>query len=596
MSSINLNNSSLTESGTLRFSGLSSGVDFQSTIDAIITARRQPITNIQDKITLTDSRKTAMQELQGLATTFTTSLNELRGNNSFFATDVFKTKQAFATSAPTDTAPGGHTPTAAGSLLGITTSTSAATGSHRITVQQVAKAHQIRSDSFNSLTDDMTTLGVTPGTMTLNGQAIVVSGSDTLADVRDKINVSGAGVTATIVSASDTSHYLVLNSDETGSTNAMAFTGDFTFGDSLGLTQNDDGTIKTTLATAQNAIIDVNGITGIERSSNTIDDVIEGLTLSVFAAETDTEITIDIENDLSQVKTKIGEFVDSYNAIRDFITDQRTESDRDGDGDEEFGVLAFDGTMTQISQRMGQLVSQEIQGLADGYQSLSQIGISINEDFKLEVNDSDLDNKLLNNVEDVRKLFGFDFQSSDSRVTFISHDGSPTYTVDGSNAVEPYYLNIGGIDAGGQITSATISTSSGNGTVNDGSVSSLAGKVLTISDSTGANGLTVLYNGEDSSGSVEDIELRYTRGVADQLFYFFDDLTKAGGSFDQVTEQFDVQKEDYEAQITTLEARIEVTRASLEARFIAMETALAQLNSTRDTLTQYTDALNGNNS
>jgi flagellar hook-associated protein 2 len=595
MSSINLNNANFTESGNLRFSGLSSGIDFQATIDAIITAKRQPIQNIQDKISLTDSRKTAMQELQSLAATFTQTLNGLRGDNSFFGNDVFKTKQAFATSAATDSAPNGHTPSAATALVGVTTSSKAAVGSHRIIVQQIAKAHQIRSDSVSSLSDTMTTAGITPGTMTVNGKDIIVSGTDTLADVRDKINVSGAGVTATIVSASASSHYLVLNSNDTGTDNAIAFSGDFTTSDALGLTENADGSIKTELTQARNAIIDVNGITGIERSSNTVDDVIEGVTLSLFAAEADTEITVDIENDLNSVKTKLTEFVDAYNAIRDFISDQRSEVDRDGDGDKEFGVLAFDGIMTQLSQRMGKLISQEIPGLADGYQSLSQVGIVVNQDFKLEIDETTLDNKLLNNVEGVRKLFAFDFSSSDSRITYISHNGNPSYTVDGSNNVNPYYLNIGGVNGSGQITSANISTSSSNGTGNDASVSALEGKLITIGGSSDAEGLKVLYSGEDGSGAVEDIEMRFTRGVADQLYYFFNDFTKAGGSFDQMSEQFDTQTEDYEAQIETMEARIEVTRANLEARFVAMETAMAQLNSIRDTLTQYTEALNGNN-
>ena len=49
----------------------------------------------------------------------------------------------------------------------------------------------------------------------------------------------------------------------------------------------------------------------IQRDSNTIDDLFNGVTLSLFQAEAGTTIDLDIERNLNQIKTSIASFVDA---------------------------------------------------------------------------------------------------------------------------------------------------------------------------------------------------------------------------------------------------------------------------------------------
>lgn len=727
------------QNGQVRFSGLSSGLDVQGIINATVDARRAvTVQPIEDKVTLTNSRIDAFTTLKGLTGDFTSVLDKLRGSNSFFSEDVFDTRLAFATSKAAAGAPVGHSPSNATDLVGVTAAKNTATASHSVIINQLAAAHQVRSDALTSKTDTLDSQGITAGSFSINGSSISVSTTDNLIDLVSKINNANIGTNASIVSADATTHYLVVTSEDTGLTNTIDFAGGTATSDSLGLTNG--GVVKNELVSAQNAQLTVNGITGIERESNEIDDVLEGITLSLFAAEADTEITIDVEPDLNAVKTTIAEFVEGYNALREFYNEQRSEIDRDDDGEDEFGVLAFDGTLSQIINRLGGIAAQEVNQLPDGFRSLGQVGVTLSSDYNLQIDDSIIDNKLLTDIDAVRRLFAFDFNSSDSRVTYLDKteatqsylatansnildseltdpgdltgtDYAPntvtittdvqdptgltdaitltstaiagsaiftqpfnvtpntTYTMsfyvkdltggsirmgyydqvdpikqqfanyesvvsgeynrvsmtfttdpattqivmapvfgledtesvtiyglkleEGSevtsyeNGPDYFYLNAAGTDGNGDVTDANIKTAINisAGGVGDGSAT-LDGQKITATDQIGADGLTVLFNADPSLGAQTDIRMQFSRGVADQLYDFFNEFSKTQGTFDNIIEDLGEQQVAYESDIEVQESRIEIFRSTQERKYLAMETALLQLENLRNQIDQ----------
>ncbi|MDD9912141.1 MAG: flagellar filament capping protein FliD [Alphaproteobacteria bacterium] len=595
MVSLNTNNISIGSDGQVQFSGLSSGIDFQSIIDTTITAKRATAVSIENRIETNSQQMEDYASLKTLSETFQSSLDVLRGSTSFFGDDIFESKTSFFTSTAAAGAPASHEPSSAGELISASVASDAATGTHTITIQQIAKAHQVRSGAITDKTATLLSEGVTSGTFEIGGETITVSATHTLIDLQDDINAANAGVTATIVSASDTEHYLVITSEDSGTDNAIDFGTATQTSFDLGLTTANSGAsvIANELQAAQNAILDVNGITNINRSDNEIDDIIEGVTLSLFQAEADTELTLTIDTDLNAVKTELLNFVDGYNAIRSFYDDQRTASDRDltidsdGDGDatndSEFGSIAFDSTMRGIVEQMVTVAVSNNDSLTDGFQSLAQIGISVDEDFQLEIDEDILDNKLLTGVEDVGKLFKFDFTTSDSRVRYVSNTGDTTQGT--------YYLNFAGTDGDGDITDGTISASAGNGTADDGSLT-LNGAAATATDGTGADGLTVLFVAGASAGAATDITVSFTRGLADQLYHYFEEVNQLGGRLDEINEQLVERNEDLEDQVETIDARLEVQREALERKYVAMEAALIQLESLKDTITGFVDAMN----
>lgn len=596
---LNFNNTSLTDSGNIRFSGLSSGIDFQSSIDAIMEAKRIPVTLIEEKIQVNDSKAAALTELKSLSGTFASSLDKLRGSTSFFAEDVFDTKTSYLETQSSATAPVTHVPSAASSIMGVVVGKDAATGSHAIEVVQLAKANQIRSDAFTSKTADLDTLGFTMGTMEINGKSITVSTGDSLLDLRDKINATNSGdtpsnVNATIVSVSDTEHYLVIASTETGEDYTITFGGDQSVHNSLGFTTTGSDAVKNESVAAKNAIIRVDNLgVDIERQSNTIDDVLEGVTLNLFKAEEGTEVVLDIQEDLNTIKSTVVEFIEAFNALRDFITEQKTEIERVDGEDPTFGPLAFDSTLRQISTKLNDLVTARVLGAGSGYQSLSQVGITMSDEFKLEIDDTTFDDRIINDVDSMRKLFAFDFSSSDSRVLAVAHTSKTQMQTDANGDPIPYYLNIGGTDADGHVISANIQDTAGTGAGGafDGSVS-VSSSTMTISDASGAEGLKVYFNAGANSAPVNDIQISFSRGIADQLFTYFDDLSKSGGRLDDEIIGLANLNESHQERITQMEGRLDLQRTTLTAKFLAAEQAMLQLNNLKDNLTQTFEAMN----
>ena len=96
---------------------------------------------------------------------------------------------------------------------------SASKGSYEIIVDGLASAQKLSSASFSSYLE---TLGASyAGDILINGRVVSVSATDSLADVRNKINNANAGtsptgVDAAIVTYAANDYRLILTSDSTG--------------------------------------------------------------------------------------------------------------------------------------------------------------------------------------------------------------------------------------------------------------------------------------------------------------------------------------------------------------------------------------------
>ena len=211
---LNLTNSlKVDANGHVSFSGLGSGIDWQSTVDAIMAARQVPVDSLKTTVTSNTDKINALKDLTTKLQALQNSMSSLYGAVTFQNTgNIFETKQAFASSHRLD----GQTPSAAGNLVGATVTNAATTGVHTIEVLRTAQSQKISSDSQASTS---AALGLTNGdSFTINGTAISVTATDTLGDLRDRINAANTGstptgVTASIVSVGATENYLVLTKD-----------------------------------------------------------------------------------------------------------------------------------------------------------------------------------------------------------------------------------------------------------------------------------------------------------------------------------------------------------------------------------------------
>lgn len=164
------------------FSGLSSGVQWNEIVDSVVAVDEsrlvRPITDQLDRGT---AQREAWTRFRSLVETLNESARAVRlpGFGGFVAT------------APASAASGRTLFTAQASSL-------ATAGRYRVEVLQLAETNRLGGRAYASRTD---ALGLT-GDFAINGQSIAIEATDSLTQVRDRINAANAGATATGVSAS----------------------------------------------------------------------------------------------------------------------------------------------------------------------------------------------------------------------------------------------------------------------------------------------------------------------------------------------------------------------------------------------------------
>ena len=135
------------------------------------------------------------------------------------------------------------------------------------------------------------------------------------------INSANAGVAATLLAVNtDSSEYrIVLSGDATGSENSFVISSsladaDLGFHDTAnGNNQQSGGVYSQQIAV--NASFTLDGVS-LERASNTLGDVLEGVTLDLVGVSTSGATQIEVEKTNSQLKAKLQEVVAAYNSVK----------------------------------------------------------------------------------------------------------------------------------------------------------------------------------------------------------------------------------------------------------------------------------------
>ena len=367
---------------TISSPGLATGLDVNGIIAKLMELERQPLTklstkesNYQAKITAYGSVKSALSTLQTAATTLAD-------------TATFAAKSASVSDS---------------TVLAAAASTTAVAGNYSISVTQLAKNHTLRSN---------TNYGATTDTFNTGNLAISIGGglavdvpinglNNTLGGIRQAINDANAGVTATIVN-DGTTNRLMLSSSTSGAVGAITVTAtDSGSGGTHALAGLDSAALVQTQA-ADNALLTINGLS-ISRSSNTISDAIEGVTLTLNkgTALAPGNSTLSIAKNTAATTTAVDSFVSAYNAIVSML---KTNSAYDA-ATRKGAILNAEGTVRSIQAELSSLVQTTVTGVAGGIATLSSIGISVQTDGKLSVDSTKLAAALADSTKDVSALF-----------------------------------------------------------------------------------------------------------------------------------------------------------------------------------------------
>ena len=493
--------------------GLGSGIDVAELVQNLINAEEEPaVERLDTKEELYDAQISAYGSLKSSMYAFQTAVGRLDTISTFKSKEVTSSNEDVLTAIGTSIAEN---------------------GSYDVEVTQRAKGHSLSTGVFSSTTDSVGTgsltfkFGTTDyvddpesyNSFTQNGDAATVtldisSGDNSLSGIRDKINDADMGVQATIVKVGTDQYKLVMTSD-TGEDLSMEITvddDDDTDIDTSGLSQlafNSSATNMEQVQAGLNAEISINGL-GISSSSNQIVGAIPGVTLNVENASPGETIRLDITQDREGVKDLITDFVDKYNDMV-YTISKYNEYNQDTDT---AGVLFGESLLRSMEGEIRTIISSSIDGIAGGFNSLSNIGITSrvynassttleedDPDFErpdlagmLRLDEYKLDKIIEENFDVIGAIFAPDATPTDSNVTYVT---SASQTKAGSYAVNVAQL-------------ATQATLVGDGVLDftsDVTIDDDNNSFVIKVDGYTSNSIT-LTNGDYSSGSALAAEIQ----------------------------------------------------------------------------------------
>jgi len=276
---------------SVTFSGLASGIDSASIIEAIMEVEKAPITTMEDKQEYLETKLDTYTEFNTLLDSFYASVTGLNDTSDLNAFEVTNNGSDYFT---------------------LSTTSLADTGSYSVEI--VSLAQQQKDVSDNGIADtDTTSLS---GSLQI-GEETLAYDSVTLAELVDLVNDGDYGVTASIIDDGTESGYrLKLTADTAGDEIDIVGTGSIAM---------DTTTNGHTVAGAKAHLV-VDGI-DYYSSSNTVTTAIKGATITLLAANEGTTSTVAIESDAETViADQLQEMVEAYNAINTYI-DTIYESD-----------------------------------------------------------------------------------------------------------------------------------------------------------------------------------------------------------------------------------------------------------------------------
>ncbi|WP_144775964.1 flagellar filament capping protein FliD [Marinobacter maritimus] len=383
--------------------GIGSGVLTSDLVDQLVAAERAPTDN---RLTLRTQQSEAMLSAYGKLRSAITELR-LPMSQLSFADNL---KAFSATSSNED--------------IGVTVdSTKANRGSYSLDVTSLASAQALASKDVFA---DRDTVSVGEGKLTLSvgdrtKEITIDSSNNSLQGLANAINDSGVGVSAGIIDTGS-GFQLVLSADETGTANAVSITANDNDGnniDGAGLsrfafnTDMEAGAGFSETIAATNAVMEINGIE-VTRSSNSFENVIDGLSFSITDIGTS---TVKVSQDVGAVTDRVQGFVDKFNALQSTIDSLAGFNSDAGVG----SLLTGDSTVRALQAQLRQVLTGVVPGLENAnVRSLADVGISTDPNTgALEFDREEFETQLKNNPDDVTALFAEQGRATDSQVEFV---------------------------------------------------------------------------------------------------------------------------------------------------------------------------------
>lgn len=395
----------------ISFSGLASGLDTQAIIQQLVALEQIPIQLIEQKKAKEQDKLDKLESFGDKVKALQTAAEKLSTPEDFFAWAVETSDPSVATISAT----GG-----------------AQSGAHTLEVLQLAAIDRWAFDEVADPDADLASADGQELAFEVGGtqySVTVTAAASSLNDIADDIeDAAGGAVTAEVINTGTEgapAYRLVLASKEPGEDNRItSITTDIA---GLGITYsapdaNGEPTSDSNLTVGQNAQALIDGLP-VERSSNDLSDVFEGLEINLLSTtETDTPITFTVDPDKEKIRENIDGFLSAYNSVVSFINQQSTFTPAEEEGEAGtsgplFGDPILSTVRSNINRALFDVDLDDVTSDVEGYSTLALVGIEQGNDGTLSIDDTVFDEKLAGDIDLLADLFldsdGFDNGDAD---------------------------------------------------------------------------------------------------------------------------------------------------------------------------------------
>jgi flagellar hook-associated protein 2 len=311
-------------------------------------------------------------------------------------------------------------------------------------------------DGYNQFTEgDKISLGATSRDHSGNdvsGDILTITENTTVQDLLDALK-SAYEANGDEVSAYLTSQGKIEVADQESGDNSLLVDLQSTIADSYssldwGTFTSLDEVRKRELVAGSDASIRLDGVT-LSSHDNSVENVIPGITLSLLKADPATAVTLSIDRDIDAIMGKIEGFVNAYNTVAAYIKEQQSYDQEKG---EPGGKLFGDGTLSSIKSDLTSTLIRQVWGVSSELSTLGLVGIRVDKEGQLSINDDKLRGYLKTNSNDIKTLFSADGSTDAGTLEYISSSRDTkagTYVVNitqaATQSTTPSVTAVGGV-------------------------------------------------------------------------------------------------------------------------------------------------------
>ena len=351
--------------------GLASGLDTNTIIDQLIQIESIPLQQLELRRSRYEAKDAAWSQIVTRFSALQSVVDQLMDPESFAAFGIG---------------------TASSDAVTVTSVTDATPTTAVFTIDALAAAHVMANDATFAAATTLVGVGVFTINVAGIDHLVTSDATTTLEGLAQMINLGASGINASVLKVDDTTYRLQLTSPDTGA--AEVFTAS---GTQVGMGTS---TIVQQAADAQITIGEGAGAITITRDSNTVTDLVNGVTLTLNKVTT-APVTVTVTRDVDAAVAAVEDLIKELNAVMGDLKKATAYNAASNSA----AILQGDATARSLATGLRSVVSDLYDSLSGNFTFASSVGITLTREGLFELDVSKLREKMTEEFSSVAELF-----------------------------------------------------------------------------------------------------------------------------------------------------------------------------------------------